>query len=344
MRTCPSRLRVPERPALRVLALVMLWALLPAVWAAPAGADPTDDPSLDQVVEEDEEHISGEPAELDHGHVDIGPRLRDGKITLHARDDSETPVWRDMDDIVFRIHDAGKITLPDGEDYAFTGAQAGQDVYAVPQVEVPGVVWLGWNTQDPPLTEEIDRGVTLRLVDVQGPGDFTTFLQPGNFEPPDLLWDGQNSDPRELWVDLRTHTHANWVFTEPGEYLVALEVEAKTLDGTVLRDVQTLRFAVGDEASADAAREASWEAGRGPEQAQSEDSAEQPSDQGGTDSDAAAGPESSEEEGGLGSTLLIVGALAVVLVAGTIVVLLVQRRSRAAQRAAWEQDEGEDRP
>ena len=241
----------------------------------PLPLDPTDgatdgaeDPALKQKVSDDEKIVEGEKIVIDAHHVDLGPRLIDGEWIFAARDDTgETPTWRMLEDIVFQVHDQGILPVPDDEAYSFIKADPGSEVYVVPQTEVSGVVWLGWNTQDPAVVKACPRGVTLRFTNVSGPGHFSLFLQPGNFAPPQQLADGDTLEqtPADVFVDINTHTHANWVFTKPGVYLVAVEAVAEGEDGTKYSAGGTLRFAVGDATAPDEALEASapWEEGKG---------------------------------------------------------------------------------
>jgi surface-anchored protein len=94
--------------------------------------------------------------------------------------------------------------------------------------------------------DRVDRGVRLSLLGVQGPGRLSVYLQSGAFGPPEVLWRSDRVEPQSIWVDLNTHTHANWVFTRPGAYLVRVEVAADLVDGSTERAVADLRFAVGD--------------------------------------------------------------------------------------------------
>ncbi|WP_296136087.1 choice-of-anchor M domain-containing protein [uncultured Tessaracoccus sp.] len=211
----------------------------------------SDDPGIKQRVAADEAVATDEVA-IDAGHVDLGPRIIDDEWTLLMRDDTArleggAARWRRPDRTVLRVRDTARTTLPDGDDYAFTGAKAGEQVWAVPQTEVTDVVWLGWNTQDPAVVDSTERGVTLEfegVTHVEGGGRMSLFLQPGNFAPPQLLFDGKS--PGDVWVDLNTHTHANWVFTKPGTYLVRTAVTATGTDGAERRAEAVLRFAVGD--------------------------------------------------------------------------------------------------
>ena len=222
-----------------------------ALGTAPARA--ADDPALDQTVTADEE-ASTESAVIDTGHVDIGPRMVDGQWSVALRDDSGAhPVWRDPDRTVLRVSDAALMAAPTGSDYAFMGAQAGEQYYVVPQTQNPDVVWLGWNTQDPGVVSAIDRGATMSIGSVAGPGRTWMFLQDGTFGKPRLLVDGQSGQAQDVWVDASTHVHANWVFTAPGVYTAALTFSARTTDGRQVSASTTLRFAVGSQTSADEA-------------------------------------------------------------------------------------------
>lgn len=212
----------------------------------------SDDPALQQQVEADEE-IATEQKVLDAGHVDLGPKILDGKLQLLVRDDTTAleggkPVWRHLNDIVIKVNDKAQLALPDDPAYSFTGAAPGDTVWVVPQTEAQGVVWLGWNTQSPEVVSTLERGVTLKLEKVThlgGDGRMSLFLQPGNFAPPQLLFDGGST--ADIWVDLNTHTHANWVFTKPGIYLAQLNVSASGLDKKEHMATAVLRFAVGDQ-------------------------------------------------------------------------------------------------
>jgi surface-anchored protein len=156
------------------------------------------------------------------------------------------------------VSDAARLTVPDDPAYAFVGAQVGEPVWVVPQTQNPDVVWVGWNTQDPQVMEAIDRGITLALTGTQGPGVVTTYLQSGSFGEPQVLFDSRIPGAQPVWVDVNTHTHANWVFTAPGVYLLRLEASAELVDGTTVSDTALMRFAVGGATSPQEALAAVW--------------------------------------------------------------------------------------
>ena len=200
-----------------------------------------------------EQPVASGRTEISSGHVDMGPRFNNGKFELMLHDDhGETPVWRSLDEVIYRGSDQAILEVPNDPRYSFVGAPAGSKVYVIPQTEAKGVIWPGWNTQDPQLVSKLNRGVNLTLEQVSGPGTFSLYLENGNFSAPQVLWSSTKNEPQKLWVEKNTHTHANWVFTAPGEYLLKVTASAELSDGSTVSDTRYLKFAVGDSASADA--------------------------------------------------------------------------------------------
>ena len=314
------------------LSALLVSAFLVIAGAPSSVADPSPDPDLAQSVAAHEEW-SNEASEISVGHVDLGPRLIDGQWRAGLRHDAESgAVWRDPNQTVLRVSDAAVMTAPDSADYPFLADVAGKPVYVVPQTQNPGVVWLGWNTQDPAVTATIDRGLTMRVGPVSGPGRAWLFLQSGTFGKPLLLADS-GAAPGDVWIDSGTHVHANWAFSEPGTYTATVTFLGTTTAGEAVSASTTLRFAVGDAASASEALAMAAPA-----------AASAPASQGSASAPAASGaaPASSSSSasgaasGGLPDwAFLVIIAVAVVslLVIGALVVAR-SRRSRAEQAAA----------
>lgn len=209
-------------------------------------ATPSVDPALEQNVAANEP-TSQTPAVIEAGHVDLGPRLIGGKLTVSLRDDSAaSPVWRDPNKTVLRVRDGALIQVPQGEDYKFLADS--KRVYVLPQTQKTQLVWLGWNTQDPAVTKLIQGGVNMRIEQVKGPGRSWLILQEGTFGKPKVLADSAAS-AQDIWVDTNTHVHANWIFSKPGIYLVKVSFKATGVDGKTYQATTTLRFAVGDATS-----------------------------------------------------------------------------------------------
>lgn len=309
----------------------LLCALACVIGAPVALADPTD-PDLAQSVAAHEEW-SAEPAEIGVGHLDLGPRLIDGQWRAGLRhDDAGRGVWHDPNQTVLRVSDSAIMTAPDSADYPFLADVAGKPVHVIPQTQNPNVVWLGWNTQDPAVTATIDRGLTMRVGPVSGPGRAWLFLQSGTFGKPLLLADS-GAAPGDVWIDSGTHVHANWAFSAPGTYTATVTFSGTTTSGEAVSASTTLRFAVGDSASASEAfamAPPTDKAAASPSKggASGEPSAQRPS------GEAAAGD--SVSEGGLPdwAFLALIGAVIVSVAFIAALVVARARSSRAEQAAA----------
>ena len=261
--------------------------------------------------------------EISSGHVDMGPRFTDGKFQLMIHDDhAATPIWRSVDDVLYRGSDAALRQVPDDDRYSFVGAQPGEQVYVIPQTETKGVVWPGWTTQDPGLVQKTPRGVTLTLEQVQGPGQFTLYLENGNFSKPQVLWDSSKHEPQDIWVEKNTHTHANWVFTKPGAYLLKVTARAELADGSVVSDTRFMKFAIGDSVTADEVYALAQQAADQAAAGESE----------GAHSAAAASDSPGASSGGFPVLPVALGAGAVVVFAAA--GFFMMRRNKAAQAQA----------
>ena len=329
------------RLGMSVLAVIVS-AFLVIVGAPSSVADPSPDPDLAQSVAAHEEW-SNEASEISVGHVDLGPRLIDGQWRAGLRHDAESgAVWRDPNQTVLRVSDAAIMTAPDSADYPFLADVAGKPVYVVPQTQNPSVVWLGWNTQDPAVTATIDRGLTMRVGPVSGPGRAWLFLQSGTFGKPLLLADS-GAAPGDVWIDSGTHVHANWAFSAPGTYTATVTFLGTTTAGEAVAASTTLRFAVGDatsasEALAMAAPAASGSGSGVPAAGASQGSGASTANPGAAGSGAAGSsePASPSSEGGLPdwAFLAIIGVAGLSLLVILALVVARSRRSRAEQAAA----------
>ena len=317
--------------------LVALLCAFAVIVGAPSSfADPSSDPDLAQSVAAHEEW-SNEASEIAVGHVDLGPRLIDGQWRAGLRHDAESgAVWRDPNQTVLRVNDAAIMTAPDSADYPFLADVAGKPVYVVPQTQNPGVVWLGWNTQDPAVTATIDRGLTMRVGPVSGPGRAWLFLQSGTFGKPLLLADS-GAAPGDVWIDSGTHVHANWAFSAPGTYTATVTFLGTTTAGEAVSASTTLRFAVGDAASASEALAMAAPAAAPADGASASSSSSGAAPAGSGNADPAGSSSASgAASGGLPDwafLAIIAVAAASLLVIGALVVAR-SRRSRAEQAAA----------
>ncbi|MFI6080267.1 TIGR03773 family transporter-associated surface protein [Streptomyces sp. NPDC051217] len=178
------------------------------------------------------------------GHIDMGPRFDHGRWTVQVRDDTVEPaIWRDTTDVVLQVNDTARIKVPEDKAFSFLGTP-GSHIWLLPQVQQEGILWPGWNSQEPEVAATVDREVTWQLNAVEGPGDFVLFLN-GSFGAPRILFDGTAKLPQETGIEINSHVHGNWAFTKPGTYLLDVTMSAKTKDGKSHHDTRTLRFSVG---------------------------------------------------------------------------------------------------
>lgn len=187
--------------------------------------------------------IGGGEVVIEDGHVDIGPRFVNGQWRIQIRHDSgDPPAWREVDEVVLKAGDSARMQVPTDSRFDFLGTP-GNAVWLLPQVQRPGVLWPGWNTQDPQVAAEVKREVRWRWHSVTGPGRALLFLN-GAFGEPQQLFDSQKL-PQESSVEVNTHVHGNWAFTAEGSYRIDMELSATLQDGRSVTDRRTLRIQVG---------------------------------------------------------------------------------------------------
>lgn len=316
--------------------------------AQPSGSNLSrGDRALTQTLSAEQPVASGR-TEISAGHVDMGPRFNNGKFELMLHDDhGESPVWRSLDEVIYRGSDKAILEVPNDPRYSFVGAPAGSKVYVIPQTETKGVIWPGWNTQDPQLVSKLNRGVNLTLEQVSGPGTFSLYLENGNFSAPQVLWSSTKSEPQKLWVEKNTHTHANWVFTAPGEYLLKVTASAELSDGSTVTDTRYLKFAVGDSASADAlyAMEAQARGSSGSASSASSDTSSSSASQAaGTQASGSSSAAAASDQKGFRAEFTISWSpivAGIVVLVGVGAFIISRRRRSSAQREALDEVRGD---
>lgn len=309
-------IRTRARTPLTVITGVMIAAL---TVLAPTGAFAEDDDGLDQTLDPNQAQGTGQVV-LDRGHVDFGPTLNTGEWIIQVHDDTASPsYWRHLEDVVLKVNDTALLPVPDSAAYSFLGQQPGTDVWVVPQTQKSDVVWAGWNTQEPNVLNSLNLGTTLSVQGVEGPGDVVVYLQSGNFGDPEPLWSSLEPFPQQSWIEVNTHTHANWVFTQPGIYLVDIQFDAELTTGETVTARDTLRFAVGDATD--------------PQPAFSMTSTP---DTVAPDEDSPTADAESGESGGTLAVVVwgVVSAIAAALIIAILIVVIASRRAKARAIAA----------
>jgi len=139
--------------------------------------------------------------------------------------------------------------VPGDSSYSFMG-DAGDTVWMMPQTQVSGVPWLGWNTQDESVRSQVAGPVRFTLDEVSGPGRLAVYLTDSFGGIGERKFGTAPGFPSSFDVPLNVHAHGNWVFTAPGTYAVTITQSATLTSGASVSDTATLAFTVGGEGSA----------------------------------------------------------------------------------------------
>uniref|UniRef100_UPI000691481C choice-of-anchor M domain-containing protein n=1 Tax=Actinoalloteichus spitiensis TaxID=252394 RepID=UPI000691481C len=181
---------------------------------------------------------------LDEGHVDVAARVLDEELRMAVKDGTTPGVveWRQLEDVLFHANTDAETAVPDAPAYDFLG-EAGDPVWILPQTQLEGVLWPGWNTEEI-LPDQLAGAVHWQLTAAEGPGAFVLY-QDGTFGPNTPVFDSRDALPLGFDVPLGQHAHANWAFTAEGVYCLSFEMSATTPAGAATSDGGTLAVAVG---------------------------------------------------------------------------------------------------
>ncbi|MGF1654287.1 MAG: choice-of-anchor M domain-containing protein [Actinomycetales bacterium] len=190
-------------------------------------------------------------ATISSGHVDVLDIDYEGTtLSLNIRDSRTSTVADDVSPAAttFAVVPSTLTTVPSGSGYGCLGT-AGSPVYLLPQSNVSGVLWPGWNTEGIPSNALQNNNVTLRLDSWTIPSGarfalYTTSLSGPTFR---LNTNSTTGCPRTTWTLPRnTHGHGWWAFTKAGTYTLKFRATATT-SGGVAKDtgLVTYTFVVG---------------------------------------------------------------------------------------------------
>lgn len=180
---------------------------------------------------------------LNDGHVDYTARIVDGALRAQIKDGTVagTTTWREPGRVVFHVLPAAATTVS-GSGFGFLG-QPGSQIWQIPQTQKPGILWLGWNTEE--ITAAQARGgLTWSLDKVDGPGSVAVYLL-SSFGQPQVVFNSGDGVPDRYEVPLGTHAHGNWAFTKEGVYKVTFTYAATLASGAQARDTEVVTFVVG---------------------------------------------------------------------------------------------------
>ena len=193
-------------------------------------------------------------AKISHGHLDIQATLKDRQLSVGLRDDSgiidADSTVRPLDSVVWTISENARRVRTErmaDEKLNFMGP-VGTAFYGLPQTQQSGLPWPGYNTQDIDYSQ-LRGPVRLHVVPKVMPEGARFGMFTESLNGADVLLDS-TTGKTTIDIDYATHAHANWVFSEPGQYMFDVHYSATLADGTeVSSPVQQLAVAVGKKAS-----------------------------------------------------------------------------------------------
>lgn len=191
---------------------------------------------------------------ISHGHLDILATLKDRQLSVGLRDDSgiidADSTVRPLDSVVWTVSENARRVRTErmaDEKLNFMGP-VGTAFYGLPQTQQSGLPWPGYNTQDIDYSQ-LRGPVRLHVVPKVMPEGARFGMFTESLNGADVLLDS-TSGKTTIDIDYATHAHANWVFSEPGQYMFDVHYSATLADGTeVSSPVQQLAVAVGKKAS-----------------------------------------------------------------------------------------------
>lgn len=191
---------------------------------------------------------------ISHGHLDIQATLKDRQLSVGLRDDSgiidADSTVRPLDSVVWTVSENARRVRTErmaDEKLNFMGP-VGTAFYGLPQTQQSGLPWPGYNTQDIDYSQ-LRGPVRLYVVPKVMPEGARFGMFTESLNGADVLLDS-TTGKTTIDIDYATHAHANWVFSEPGQYMFDVHYSATLADGTEVNSpVQQLAVAVGKKAS-----------------------------------------------------------------------------------------------
>lgn len=183
------------------------------------------------------------------GHADFGIGYEEGDFYFHFHAEGATVDGSEVGDAEYDIPDVtvmaplgASVVLP--IDFPALGANTGQTVWILPEVQDPALPFLGLATEELDGAEWGDITFSLGAVtSPSGNGDFALW-QSGSFG--EVLLRMSTADPAVdlLLLPTGSHAHYNWGFTEAGIWQVEMTVSGTHIADGFQSSTQTLTFNV----------------------------------------------------------------------------------------------------
>jgi surface-anchored protein len=169
------------------------------------------------------------------GHTDVGIVYELGAWNLHiGQHEAIPPMEYAPNEAVLGVDLlAAHTTVPANPQFSFLGT-AGSSVWLLPQVQDPALLFLGFGTEELPSGLFVNDQVTLNLLDVRAPGQFSVF-ETDMFGNPNVIMNSGDgiTGADSIVLQAPGHLHVNWAFSAPGTYEVDFNAAGTLADGNV---------------------------------------------------------------------------------------------------------------
>ncbi|GGH50676.1 choice-of-anchor M domain-containing protein [Microbacterium album] len=130
-------------------------------------------------------------------------------------------------------------------------AGAPGELYYLPLSQDHSLIWPGWDNQAVASFYGAGTTTDINITSVEGPGEIYLWTQ-GTFGGTQQLLTDSWKLPGTIHQTFGAHVHANWGFTQPGEYTLTVQGSVNSADGTqrTLTNTATYRFVVAPEPTA----------------------------------------------------------------------------------------------
>lgn len=151
---------------------------------------------------------------LDHGHIDAFTVSSGGGLAVLQllEDVTGHRVLREVETVLLRVKESALSQIP--------GIPGGPTGYVLPLSQNQSLIWPGWDTNRTTASGYTD--VSINVTSVSGPGSVFLYTSQGAFggwRP--ILTHGGYTLPGTIHEASPAHTHAQWVFSERGIYVLS---------------------------------------------------------------------------------------------------------------------------
>ena len=176
---------------------------------------------------------------LDHGHVDAFHVIAsDEGLDLRLREDvTGLGVSRDPATVLLGVRQAALTDVP-------AGLPGTPRAFVLPLTQDPDLLWPGWETSG--VARHGFGRIDIQVRSVEGPGEVHVFSMDSLGAIASVLDDDGTELPGAIVAPFPAHTHANWVFTQPGTYTFEVRASGRRDGATVTSPTRTYTWRVGD--------------------------------------------------------------------------------------------------